>query len=63
MFDSTSTADVTNYLYVFPDEKAWENPEKIRIYKESGKYIEFAERVRKINSKITELDHKARRRR
>ncbi len=53
----------TARVYVFPDEKVWENPEKIRIYKESGKYVEFAERARKINSKITDLDHKTRRRR
>lgn len=53
----------TARVYVFPDEKVWENPEKIRIYKESGKYVEFAERVRKINNKITDLDHKSRRRR
>ena len=53
----------TARVYVFPDAKVWENPEKIRIYKESGKYVEFAERVRKINNKITDLDHKSRRRR
>ena len=53
----------TARVYVFPDEKVWENPEKIRIYKESGKYVEFAERARKINSRITDLDHKSRRRR
>ena len=53
----------TARVYVFPDEKVWENPEKIRIYKESGKYVEFAERARKINNKITDLDRKSRRRR
>lgn len=53
----------TARVYVFPDERVWENPEKIRIYKESGKYVEFAERARKINSKITGQDHKNRRRR
>ena len=53
----------TARVYVFPDENVWENPEKIRIFKESGKYVEFAEKARKIDRKITELNIKNKRRR
>jgi len=60
------TADIgrknTAQVFVFEDEKAWDNPEKIRLFKEAGKgYIEFADRVRAIDAKITAMNLKAKR--
>ena len=53
----------TARVYVFPDENGWDKPDKIRLVRESGKFVEFAERSREINRKITELNIKARRKR
>ena len=51
-------------VYVFPDEKAWENPVKIRIFKEGARgFVEFADQARKINQKITFQNQRNRRRR
>ena len=52
------------HVYVFESEDAWENPEKIRIFEESGKgYPEFSDKVRAVNDKITRMNYEAKRRR
>ena len=52
----------TAQVYVFEDEKAWDDPVKIRLFKEAGKgYVEFADRVRAIDAAITAMNLKAKR--
>lgn len=49
-------------VYVFPDEKVWDNPEKIRLYNESGRgFAEFAQKAGAVNARLAELDLKAKR--
>ena len=54
----------TAHVYVFEDEKVWENADRIRLYREPGKgFAEFAQKVRIIDHKITGANNRARRRR
>ncbi|MBQ9502660.1 MAG: hypothetical protein IJU70_10930 [Lentisphaeria bacterium] len=60
------TADIgrknTAQVYVFEDENAWNAPLRIGFVREPGRgYAEFAEKVRAVDGRITEMNLKAKR--